>query len=175
MSSWKDLKIVKVTDEGNKLRVPSQPIKKEDLPKLGPYLVAMAEYILIPENKACGMALSQIGLNYQGFVVEINDEARIMINAEVKDKGGREAAVEGCLSIEGVNGDVSRPRKIEVSYYTFDWKEVNNETDFSTLELKKVEREKHKDWHAREIMHEKDHDNGILFIDKALNLRNIAS
>lgn len=58
---------------------------------------------------------------------------------------------EGCLSIPGLKGGVTRPYDIEVEY--------------TTLEGKRV-RETASGWKARCILHENDHLNGVLYIDR---------
>jgi len=60
-------------------------------------------------------------------------------------------ASEGCLSIPGMNGEVERPREITVEY--------------TTLEGNKA-KDRFIGWPARVIMHENDHINGVLFIDR---------
>ena len=58
---------------------------------------------------------------------------------------------EGCLSIPGIRGDVLRPTEITVTYTNLEGK---------------LEERKFTDWEARVIMHENDHINGVLFIDR---------
>jgi len=60
-------------------------------------------------------------------------------------------ASEGCLSIPTLRAEVERPRGITVEY--------------TTLEDEKVQ-ERVSGWHARVIMHEYDHIDGLLFIDR---------
>jgi len=58
---------------------------------------------------------------------------------------------EGCLSFPGINGDVARPERIEVSYQDLDGVAHTLECDGLL---------------ARCIQHEADHLNGVLFIDR---------
>jgi len=58
---------------------------------------------------------------------------------------------EGCLSFPGINADVARPERIEVSYQDLDGVA-------HTLECNGLL--------ARCIQHEVDHLNGVLFIDR---------
>ncbi len=62
---------------------------------------------------------------------------------------------EGCLSIPGVRAPIERSTKIEVEY--FDRKG-------------KIKRKKFSDFTARVFLHEFDHINGIVFLDRALSL-----
>jgi len=58
---------------------------------------------------------------------------------------------EGCLSLPGLYGAVQRPFDIEVEY--------------TNLEGKRI-KEKASGWKARCILHENDHINGVLYIDR---------
>lgn len=58
---------------------------------------------------------------------------------------------EGCLSIPRLRADVNRPRVITVEYTN-----LKGETTTTTFS----------DWEARVIMHENDHINGTLFVDR---------
>lgn len=60
-------------------------------------------------------------------------------------------APEGCLSIPLVRASVERPKEITITYTTFDGLEITRQVC---------------DWEARVIMHEYDHIEGILFIDR---------
>lgn len=63
---------------------------------------------------------------------------------------------EGCLSVPGYYGEVERHRTIRVQALLSDKRQV----EFTTHEF-----------FARVIQHEVDHLNGVLFIDKARNVR----
>jgi peptide deformylase len=58
---------------------------------------------------------------------------------------------EGCLSIPGIHAEVMRPLSICVKYQTLDGRTVEEEA---------------KGFRARVIMHENDHLNGVLYIDR---------
>lgn len=60
-------------------------------------------------------------------------------------------ASEGCLSIPTISGEVLRPKEISVEYTNIDGKKVS---------------ERLKGWAARVVMHEYDHIDGILYIDR---------
>ena len=63
-------------------------------------------------------------------------------------------APEGCLSIPTIRGSVTRPKEITIEYTSLD----------GTTNVKRVS-----GWEARVIMHENDHINGVLFIDRLSN------
>jgi len=66
--------------------------------------------------------------------------------------------IEGCLSVRGIYGEVTRSEKIVVQYYNVNGKRLSRGA--SGL-------------FARIIQHEVDHLNGTLFIDKANNIQKI--
>lgn len=76
--------------------------------------------------------------------VLVNPEIRIETGAEVQDW-------EGCLSIPGFRGSVPRPAHIEVSALTPSGERIEFEA---------------KNFEARVILHENDHLDGILFLDR---------
>lgn len=77
-----------------------------------------------------------------------------MINPEITEKS-QEMTVEeeACLSLPDMRGNVSRHKKITVSYWDEDGK---------------VKTKKYSDFDAIIIQHEVDHLDGVLFIDKMI-------
>lgn len=74
------------------------------------------------------------------------------INPKILEYSEEEwARGEGCLSIPGIYSQIWRPLRIKVKAYDIDGNEFTNE--YSGLQ-------------ARAIMHENDHINGVLFIDR---------
>ncbi len=124
-----------------------------------------------------GLAANQIGLNMRMFVAQIQKldkygNPRSLSHAEqkfyaifnpeiVKSSKEKGAMEEGCLSVPGgVFGDVERPEKITIVGFDKNGKKI-----------------KIKAWGllARVFQHEVDHLNGILYIDKAKNIRKVSS
>jgi len=108
------------------------------------------------EYKGVGLAAPQIGVSKRVIVVDVGDGLIELINPRIIKAEGSETAVEGCLSVPGVLGDVTRPAKVQVEGLNRNGEEVR----YDAGELL-----------ARAFQHEIDHLNGILFIDKADNLR----
>jgi len=79
-----------------------------------------------------------------------------LINPEIIAAEGEELGVEGCLSLPGLVGDV--PRSSKVTVRALDLKGRNQEISGENLL-------------ARALQHELDHLDGILFIDRAQNIR----
>jgi peptide deformylase len=88
----------------------------------------------------------------EGNAIEGSRELMVVINPEIVWKSrSMEDGIEGCLSIPGWLGEVSRHRSIRVRALDRHGKKIR-------LRLK--------DWTARIFQHEIDHLNGILFIDR---------
>lgn len=108
-----------------------------------------------------GLAAPQIGRLLRIFVVDADPMAKeeddplygpiAMINPQITFSSDEEIDMEeGCLSIPGVNASVTRPESIRVTY---------RDEDFEEQELEVG------GWLSRVIQHEKDHLEGILFLD----------
>jgi peptide deformylase len=107
------------------------------------------------ERDGIGLAAPQVGLSKRlividTFPVDKTSTPMIFVNPEILESWGEITMEEGCLSIPGVNEQVTRPEGILLKYQ-----------DIEGIE----KTEKHDGWTARVIQHEIDHLNGILFID----------
>ena len=128
-------------------------IKSRELKSL---ISSMAKIML--KTDGVGLAAPQVGKNIRLAVINSKDGIFCLINPKfVKKSWARELAQEGCLSIPGVFGKVKRHKKISLIYYN-----QNGEKIKLTAE----------GMMARVIQHEIDHLNGILFIDKAIEIEN---
>ena len=101
-----------------------------------------------------GLAAPQVGVLKRLTVIDCSGgegdaQPHVLINPEIVDKGGSQVGREGCLSIPGFNGNVSRPMRVRTLYRT-----VEGERD--ELEGEELL--------ARVICHENDHLNGVLFL-----------
>lgn len=111
------------------------------------------------EKDGVGLAAPQIGLNKRLIAVNTKDGAICLINPEITKKSLlKEYGEEGCLSVPGYFGQVKRHKKVICKYMDSDGK--NKKITASGLL-------------ARVIQHEIDHLDGILFIDKAKDLRKV--
>lgn len=114
-----------------------------------------------------GLAAPQIGLPIRLFVIdlqafkednpELADFKIVMINPEMLETSEEnETKEEGCLSVPGIHENVSRPKKIKISYFDADFNKRTEEFE---------------DFKARVIQHEYDHLEGNFFTDKINPLR----
>ena len=77
------------------------------------------------------------------------------INPEIIDYKGEQNGWEGCLSVKGKSGVVSRPMKVKIRF-----QDRNGESYLLQA----------KGFFARAICHELDHLDGVLYIDKATHI-----
>lgn len=125
-----------------------------DIQKLIPEMI---KTMLIKDG--IGLAAPQVGKSIRMVVIHHKDKDLVMINPKIIKKSLiKEWDEEGCLSVPGTFGDVKRHKKITVTYIDENGKD---QKIFGEGLL------------ARVVQHEIDHLNGVLFIDKAKNLRDI--
>ncbi len=104
-----------------------------------------------------GIAAPQVGVARQICIVEPEPERlTAMINPSIIKEEGEQLSTEGCLSVPGYVGDVVRPESVTVKYLNRNGEEITETfTDFAAIV----------------VSHETDHLKGILYTDKATNIR----
>ncbi len=111
-----------------------------------------------------GIAAPQVGMLLRIIVVDASrnptvtgDHGRmVLINPTIERCQGEVMGREGCLSLPHLTANVIRARSISVRAMTPDGAEVTIETA---------------DFEARVILHEADHLDGILFLDRVSSLK----
>ncbi len=104
-----------------------------------------------------GLAAPQVGIRKRIFVVDVSPEEDpgtlkyTMINPEILETSGEQEGTEGCLSVPGKHAVVVRPMNVKVRA---------QDENMETYELEA------EDLLARAILHEYDHLDGILYVDK---------
>jgi peptide deformylase len=113
--------------------------------------------------RGVGLAANQVGVLQRILVVDVPlDEegeahaACTMVNPVILERAATQAAEEGCLSIPGIYEEVTRPLRIRVRYHDEEGKEA-----VMTAE----------GYLARAILHEIDHLDGVLFVDRLSPLK----
>lgn len=103
-----------------------------------------------------GLAAPQVGILKRAIVVDLSDEngegPYKLINPRIVKSKGEQVCREGCLSVPGVLGDVTRPSEVVVEALDENGKKI-------TIKAKEIL--------AVVLCHEIDHLDGVLFIDKA--------
>ena len=98
-----------------------------------------------------GLAAPQVGILRRYCVVDVGDGLIELINPVLISSSGEQTDCEGCLSIPGKSAEVTRPMNIKVRAQD----RFGENFVIKASELK-----------ARAILHEMDHLDGILYIDR---------
>ena len=80
------------------------------------------------ENNGVGLAAPQVGILKQIVVIDVDDGNQyVLINPEIIEEEGSQTGQEGCLSVPGKAGIVTRPQKVKVKALDENlcWKERN--------------------------------------------------
>lgn len=139
--------VVQIGDEV--LRAKCAEVKKFDK-ELWALLDDMKETVRA-ENGA-GLAAPQVGVNARVVVIDLDEGYYEMINPKILSFKGEQRGYEGCLSVKGKRGIVTRPYKVKAEY-----RDRNGKKHTVTgVEL-----------FARCMCHEFDHLDGVLYVDRA--------
>lgn len=103
------------------------------------------------EADGVGLAAPQVGILKRLFVIDIGDGPLVFINPEIIETSGKQIDEEGCLSLPGKMEEVMRANYVRARALN----EKGEEFEIEAEELL-----------ARAILHEYDHLNGTLFIDR---------
>ena len=107
------------------------------------------------EANGVGLAAPQVGILKQVVVIDISEDGDspiILINPEIIETDGSQTGEEGCLSVPGKSGVVTRPNYVKVKALNEDMEEVI----YEGTELL-----------ARAFCHEIDHLHGVVYVSKA--------
>ena len=103
------------------------------------------------ENGA-GLAAPQIGVPLRAVVVDVEEGVFEMVNPVILSKKGEQTGAEGCLSVKGKQGTVTRPYSVKAEY-----RDRTGRKHKLTAE----------GFFARAVCHELDHLDGIIYTDIA--------
>ena len=98
-----------------------------------------------------GLAAPQVGILKQVVVIDTTGEdPHVLINPEIIETSGFQTGDEGCLSLPGMSGTVTRPNYVKVKSFDENMEEI-------TLEVTELL--------ARAICHETDHLHGKMYTE----------
>ena len=104
------------------------------------------------EANGVGLAAPQVGVLKRIAVVDVTgDDPHVMINPEIIETSGEQTGNEGCLSLPGKTGVVTRPNHVIVRAYDIDMEQYEIEGE----ELL-----------ARALVHEIEHLDGHMYVEK---------
>lgn len=126
--------------------------------------VAARMMLLMGEAEGLGLAAPQIGLSWRMFIARDDpevDTARVYINPTLENLSSELVSrEEGCLSLPGINAEITRPQSATIRAKDLD----GNEFVLSNDELL-----------ARIWQHEFDHIEGILITDRMSKIDRLAN
>ena len=135
------------TEEDPVLRKISRPVK-EVTPKIVTLIDDMLDTMY--EAMGVGLAAPQVGILKRIVVIDIGEGPIVLINPEILETSGAQTGDEGCLSVPGMAGQVTRPNYVKVKALDVDMNEVVYEGE----ELL-----------ARAFCHEIDHLEGKMYTE----------
>ncbi len=104
------------------------------------------------DSNGVGLAAPQVGIRKRIVVIDVTGEDPIaLINPKILTSDGEQTGYEGCLSVPGKSGIVTRANHVVVEAYNQDMEKITVEGE----ELM-----------ARALQHEIDHLDGIMYVDK---------
>lgn len=143
-----------VTEGDPILRKVCRPVG-EVTPRIQMILDDMVE--TMRDANGVGLAAPQIGIMRRMFVAEPEPERVFcFVDPEIIVMEGEQDSEEGCLSVPGMVGDVKRPEKIVIQ---------------GLDRYGKTQKYKFEGFDAIVMCHEFDHLEGVLYVDKAENVR----
>lgn len=102
------------------------------------------------EAMGVGLAASQVGILKRIVTIDIGEGPIVLINPEILETSGEQTGEEGCLSVPGKAGLVTRPNYVKV-------KALNENMEEIVLEGEELL--------ARAFCHEIDHLDGKMYVD----------
>ncbi|MDD6428264.1 MAG: peptide deformylase [Lachnospiraceae bacterium] len=121
---------------------------KEMTPRLKELVDDMLETMY--DANGVGLAAPQVGVLRRIVVIDVGDGPYVLVNPEIIEKDGEQTGQEGCLSVPGKYGIVTRPMHVRAKALDKDMKEY--EIDAEGL-------------FARAVCHELDHLDGKMYTE----------
>ena len=121
---------------------------KEITPRIATLIEDMIDTMY--EYDGVGLAAPQVGVLRRIAVIDVGDGPIVLVNPEVLETSGSQTGEEGCLSLPGKSGQVTRPNYAKVHAFNENMEEYEIEADGLL---------------ARCILHECDHLDGKLYVD----------
>ena len=121
--------------------------------KMTPRIKTLIEDMLdtMYDADGVGLAAPQVGVLRRVVVIDVGEGPIVMVNPEIIESDGSQTGEEGCLSLPGKSGVVTRPNHVKARAYN------------ENMELYEIKGE---ELLARAICHELDHLDGHMYTEK---------
>ena len=117
-------------------------------PRIGELITDMLDTMY--DAMGVGLAAPQVGILKRIVVIDIGEGPIVLINPEILETSGEQTGDEGCLSVPGMAGQVTRPNYVKVKALNEDMDEVVYEGEGLL---------------ARAFCHELDHLDGHMYTE----------
>ena len=112
-----------------KIRTEGDPVLSKisrPVAEMTPKLHTLVEDMLdtMYEAMGVGLAAPQVGVLKRIVTIDIGDGPIVLINPEIVETSGEQTGEEGCLSVPGMSGRVTRPNYVKVKALDEDMNEV---------------------------------------------------
>ena len=110
------------------LRYEGDPILRKtskEVKEITPKIVELIDDMLetMYEAGGVGLAAPQVGVLKRIVVIDVGDGPLILVNPEILETSGEQTGEEGCLSVPGMSGQVTRPDHVKVKALDLDLQE----------------------------------------------------
>lgn len=138
------------------IRIQGDPVLEKtckEVKEVTPRTVELVEDMLdtMYEANGVGLAAPQVGILKRIVVIDVGEGPIIMINPVILETSGEQTGDEGCLSLPGKAGTVTRPNYVKAKAY---------DENMEAYEIEGTE------LLARAICHELDHLDGHMYTEK---------
>ena len=151
-----------VREAGDDILIKKSKEVKEMTPRTKELIADMWD--TMHDQQGVGLAAVQVGILKRIFIVETDEENKYtFINPKITLKEGEQTDYEGCLSIPGKVGEVTRPEHVVIEA-------LDENMEPFTVDAHELL--------ARAICHENDHLDGILYAelcDELLDAADVAA
>lgn len=132
--------------------------QSKEVKEMSPKIETLIEDMLdtMYDAQGVGLAAPQVGILKRVVVIDVSPEGDspiVLINPVILETSGEQTGEEGCLSVPGKSGTVTRPNYAKV-------KALNENMEEIIVEGTELL--------ARALMHEIDHLDGELYVDKVV-------
>ncbi|MEA2672506.1 MAG: peptide deformylase [Chloroflexota bacterium] len=141
-----------ITKDNPRLRLKARRVPRVD-DSVRRLMDDMVETML--DAPGVGLAANQVDVQLRVIVMKVDNQLYTLANPEVVRTSGEQIGFEGCLSVPGFVGEVARADKVTIKALNRNGREV---------------RIKGEGLLARAILHEIDHLDGVLFIDRLTSI-----
>lgn len=92
----------------------SRPVDKMT-PRIGELITDMLDTMY--DAMGVGLAAPQVGILKRIVVIDVGEGPIVLINPEILETSGEQTGDEGCLSVPGMAGQVTRPNYVKVKAF----------------------------------------------------------